>query len=396
MAIQTFTSGQVLTAAQVNALQANDYNQTVTTKTTDYTPTTNSDIGTRLIMNSASATTITINTSIYSAGDTFFITNIGAGTCTVTAGTATVSTSGSLALAQYGGGTLFFTSPSAAIFFSGTSPAYGTATGGIGAPTAVTISSVDYQYLTFTSSGTLTVTKSGFFDYCAIGGGGGSINVGPYGAYSGGGGGAGQVLIGSIYLDANQTITIGAGSAKFNKNAVYFQQASNTTIAATAPFAVGALGNLVANIPDGSFLDRSFVYVGGGFGNNAGGGAAASITESIYLGYRGGASGANTNSGGGGGQSARGGDGSGTTGGTGGAGYDVAGFIGGSALFKAQGAGGGGSTVGGAAATDGVAGSSNTTPPNGGVNTGQGGGGGYGDATTGNGGSGIAYIRFKV
>ena len=394
MAIETYVASQVLTAAQLNTTQKNDYNQTVSTKTANYVLVA-ADRGTRIAMNAAGATSITVNTSLFTAGDTLFIQNIGAGVCTVTAGTATVNTSGSLALAQWGGGTLYFTSASAAIFFSGSAPAYGTATGGIGAPTAVTISSVNYEYLTFTSSGTLTITKSGFFDYCTIGGGGGSINLGPYGAYSGGGGGAGQVLIGSIYLDTNQTITIGAGSAKFDKNAVYFKQASDTTITATAPFAVGALGNLVANIPDGSYLNRSFVYVGGGFGNNDGGTSAA-ITESINLGFRGGNSTAATNSGGGGGQSARGGNGSGTTGGTGGAGFDVSAFIGGSALFKAQGGGGGGSVTGGTAATNGVAGSATTTPPNGGVNTGQGGGGGYGDTTTGNGGSGIAYIRFKV
>ena len=123
MAKQTFTSGQVLTAAQVNALQGNDFNQTVTTKTASYTPTTNTDIGTRVVMNSASATTITINTSIYSAGDTFFITNIGVGVCTLTAGTCTITSAGSLAIPQYGGGTLYFTSASAAIYYPSAGPA---------------------------------------------------------------------------------------------------------------------------------------------------------------------------------------------------------------------------------------------------------------------------------
>ena len=123
MAKQTFTSGQVLTAAQVNALQGNDFNQTVTTKTASYTPTTNTDIGTRVIMNSASATTITINTSIYSAGDTLFVSNIGVGVCTLTAGTCTITSAGSLAIPQYGGGTLYFTSASAAIYYPSAGPA---------------------------------------------------------------------------------------------------------------------------------------------------------------------------------------------------------------------------------------------------------------------------------
>jgi len=116
MALQTFTAGQVLTAAQVNALQANDYNQTVSTKTTDYVLVA-ADKGTRIVMNSASAQTITVNTSLFAAGDTLFIQNIGAGICTITAGTATVSTAGSLALAQNAGGTLYFTSAGVSIFF---------------------------------------------------------------------------------------------------------------------------------------------------------------------------------------------------------------------------------------------------------------------------------------
>lgn len=116
MALQTFTSGQVLTAAQVTALQTNDFNQTVSTKTASYTLVA-LDKGTRVVMNSASATTITVNTSLFNAGDTLQIHNIGVGVCTITAGTATVSTAGSLALAVNAGGTLFFTSAGVAIFF---------------------------------------------------------------------------------------------------------------------------------------------------------------------------------------------------------------------------------------------------------------------------------------
>ncbi len=37
MAIQTFVADTILTAAQMNALQGNDYNQTVSTKTASYT-----------------------------------------------------------------------------------------------------------------------------------------------------------------------------------------------------------------------------------------------------------------------------------------------------------------------------------------------------------------------
>ena len=117
MAKQTFTTGQVLTAAQMTSLQQTALGGGSTTaKTTSYVLVA-ADAGTVVAMNAAGSTTITVNTGLFSAGDTVFIQNWGAGTCTVTAGTATVSTHGSLALSQYEGGTLYFTSASAAIFF---------------------------------------------------------------------------------------------------------------------------------------------------------------------------------------------------------------------------------------------------------------------------------------
>ena len=128
MAKQTFTVGQVLTAAQVTALQTNEYNQTVSVKTASYTLVA-ADVGTRIEMNSGSATTVTVNTSLFAAGDTLVIQNKGAGVSTVTAGTATVSTSGSLALAQYDQGTLYFVSTGVAIFFSASAAGDVTLTG---------------------------------------------------------------------------------------------------------------------------------------------------------------------------------------------------------------------------------------------------------------------------
>ena len=77
------------------------------------------DAGTAITMSNASATTITVNTALFAAGDTVQITNLGVGVCTITAGTATVNSSASLALAQYESGTLDFTSTSAAIFIKG-------------------------------------------------------------------------------------------------------------------------------------------------------------------------------------------------------------------------------------------------------------------------------------
>lgn len=115
MAKQTFSTGQVLTAAQMTSLQANDYNWTVSAQTASYVLVA-ANAGQHVTMNAAGATTITVNTALFTAGDTLRITNIGAGTCTVTAGTATVTSAGPLALVQWASGILYFTTASAAIF----------------------------------------------------------------------------------------------------------------------------------------------------------------------------------------------------------------------------------------------------------------------------------------
>lgn len=379
-----YVSGAVLTAAQLNDGQ----NLPINDVTANYVLV-NNDRYKRVIMNNAGSTTITVNNNVFVAGDIIWCYNKGAGSTVVTAGAGvTVNTAGSLTLAQYGGGYLLALSASTFTFFSGGAPIWGRATGGIGAPTAVTIGGINYEYLTFNSTGTLTVTRSGFFDYLAVGGGGGAQDIGS--GIAGGGGGAGQVIVGSVYLSANQTITIGAGSSKYSYS-VTRNQAGNTSVGAGSPNLITALGNLNSN---SGTTNLGYIGGGQGAGNNTN---AFAATETTALGFNGGNSNnATTNAGGGGGQSGRGGNGSGTTGGTGGAGYDRSVFIGGSASLIAQGGAGGGSVTGGTAATGGVAGSATTTPPSGGANTGQGGGGGYGAITTGNGGSGICYIRWVV
>jgi hypothetical protein len=127
MAKQSFVTGQVLTAAQLTSLQQTAMSGgAASAKTASYTLVA-ADAGTAISMTSTSATTITVNTGLFAAGDTVFIQNLGSGVSTITAGTATVNTSASLALAQYEGGTLYFTSASASLFFKadGAAPAGG-------------------------------------------------------------------------------------------------------------------------------------------------------------------------------------------------------------------------------------------------------------------------------
>ena len=125
MAKQTFTTGQVLTAAQMTSLQQTAMGGgSATAKTSSYVLVA-ADAGTTVAMNAAGATTITVNTALFAAGDTVYIQNLGVGVSTITAGTATVNTASSLALAQYEGGQLYFTSASASIFLKGGGAAAG-------------------------------------------------------------------------------------------------------------------------------------------------------------------------------------------------------------------------------------------------------------------------------
>jgi hypothetical protein len=163
MAKQTFTTGQVLTAEQMTSLQQTAMGGgSATAKTASYVLVA-ADAGATVIMNSASATTITVNTSLFSAGDTVFLQNIGAGVSTITAGTATVNTASSLALAQYESGNLYFTAAGTSIF----SKADGAAAGGGGKvlqvvyaeySTATTIADTSYQDSGLT--GTITPTSA--------------------------------------------------------------------------------------------------------------------------------------------------------------------------------------------------------------------------------------------
>ena len=376
MAIQTFTAGQILTAAQQNALQANDYNWTVSNKTASYVLVA-ADKGTRIVMSNAAATTITVNTGLFSAGDTLFIQNIGAGTCTITAGTATVTTASSLALAQWGGGTLYFTSASAAIFFSGGGAIYGTATGG--SSSSITVGGINYTLLTFTTDANLVVSKSGLFDVLLVGGGGG----GGSGTTGGGGGGGGGVIgiqaTQTIYLTAaTYAVDVGAGGAASSVGL-------NSAIASILAVPGGGYGgSAVAGIGIGN----SGASGGGGSDNRAAG-------QSCFLlgGNNGGlSSGSPFVGAGGGGAGGTGGNTSGSTGGTGGNGRDISAFITGSTYYASAGGGGGSSGTGGSAGQGGVAGT--TGAGNNGVNYGAGGGGGV--SSGGFGAAGVVYVRFKA
>ena len=84
---------------------------------------------------------------------------------------------------------------------------YGVATGG--SSSSITVGGVNYTLLTFTSSGTLTVSQAGLFDILAVGGGGAGglrTTISGGGAAGGAGGGGGAVQQTTMYLSANATV----------------------------------------------------------------------------------------------------------------------------------------------------------------------------------------------
>lgn len=362
MAKQTFTASQVLTAAQMNTLQANDYNWTVDTKTDSYVLVAG-DAGKRIVMNAATAKTITVNTNIFTAGDIVWIHNINTGTCTVTAGTATVNTAGSLALAQWEGGALYATSASSFIFFRGGSN----------------------QFLVA--------------DYLLIAGGGGGGN-GVSGSWNGGGGGAGayRTSYGTNYTGNGQalamvsaenpialkkgvtyTITVGGGGASNTDG-------NNSSIAGTGLTTITAVGGGY-----GSGTNATSIIVGGGSGGGGRGGVTTNVSDygTPGQGYQGAAGeGSGSFRGGGGGGAGEAGNTDGATQGGDGLSSD----INGSATTRGGGGGGGAATGNGGDGGGGAG--SMTTGSAGTANTGGGGGGGSGTNNGGAGGSGVCIIRY--
>lgn len=106
MARQTFSSGAVLTAAQMNTLQASVWSDDVNTQTgTSYTLVL-ADAGKQVTMSNASASVLTVplnSSAAFAIGVRIQIINLGVGAVTITpTGGVTVSSmAATLAMAQY-------------------------------------------------------------------------------------------------------------------------------------------------------------------------------------------------------------------------------------------------------------------------------------------------------
>ena len=195
MAKQTFTAGQTLTAQQMNDLQTNDFNLSVSTKTADYTLAVD-DRGTRVAANGTATITFTVPNNVFTAGDTVAFHNINSGSLTVAAGTGVTLNALSTSIVQWQGATLYATSTSSFILFP---------TGGAMKTTKVA---------RFTADGTWTVPAGVTYAVAHIRGGGG----GSGGSTDGGAGGTSSVAFASGTVSAtggnlgNPTATGGSTS----------------------------------------------------------------------------------------------------------------------------------------------------------------------------------------
>lgn len=119
MAKQDFTAGQILTAAEMDTLNAAaGWNMDTSTQTgTTYTLVAG-DVGEYVTLDNASAITLTVPNSVFSAGDQVNLVQLGAGQVTITAGSGvTLRSQGSKLKmkGQYAVATLLFLSASEAV-----------------------------------------------------------------------------------------------------------------------------------------------------------------------------------------------------------------------------------------------------------------------------------------
>jgi hypothetical protein len=331
-----FVAGQVLTAAQLNDIQ----NLPISDKTASYTLLVG-DVTKRTIMNSASATTITVDDAIFTVGDVIQVANKGAGVCTITAGAGvTINTSGSLALAQYGGGYLLCLSASTFTFFN---------LGGA--------ATLDVNFLVVAGAGAGGSNAGG-------GGGGGGLRSS---VTATGGGGTLETAV-SVYKNYAYGVAVGAGGAALNLADVDGSPGGASYFGSVYSVGGGGGGARTAGA-------AAFRAGNGGCGAGNGGSTSGSLTGGLGTanqGYNGGNGNSSSKGGGGGGAGSVGGNASASTPGTAGTGVAVS-ITGGSVTYAAGGSGTGGAT--------------------GSANTGNGGGGGL---SGGNGGSGIVILSFPT
>jgi len=239
-------------------------------KTASYTVTV-ADIlaGTTIVMNSASATVITLPSSSLVNGMRLNVFSVNTGAVTFTGGTVT-GTVNSIS-SQYSGVSLTYDSAAAVWwclpFSSGASGANFTNT--------ATGTYTGYKYVTFTGNGSLVIDRAGFADYLIV---------------AGGGGGAGGMIDSTqsggirLYLAAGTyTVTVGAGAGPQgtgNDSAITLTGLSATGGGPANTYAIrgGSGGG-----QGGGAAGAGVLYQGTNGSGNNGGGAGSAASGLAYV-----------------------------------------------------------------------------------------------------------------
>ena len=314
----------------------------------------------------ANAKTFTIppQTSVTWANNSMIrVVNYGAGALTIAGGLGVTVTNTATTIAQYQGAVAIRTGSDAWTLVPFGGGAISNANFSNTATGTYSADGKNYKFITFTGSGTLSVTKDGFADVVVVGGGGGS------GVSQGGAGGAGGYIANTIFINTGTyTVTIGGGGGNGGS---------------TGPGGMGGATRFAMLTAEGGGGGGFQSTAGGSGGSGGGGGQFAGAGGAFAQQGRNGGS----NNGGGGGAGGIGANGFGIGGpGTGGVGLSSS--ITGSAVFRA---GGGAGYAPGPSATTGGAGGGGNTWQAGAANTGGGGG-----ADGGTGGSGVVIVRVAV
>jgi len=249
-----FVSGTVLTAQKLNDITNLPLNDQVASYTALV-----GDAGKRIVMNVASANTVTFNNSVFAVGDTVEVLNKGAGATTITAGAGVTLNGLSLVLSQYQGASITFLSASVALVFP---------TGG----------SVKTPRITaFTASGTFTPAAGVTYAVAYILAGGGGVGSGA------GAGGTSSVAF------AGGTVSATGGVADTTAANYGFAGAANSGNGATGrdtggTAAVNLLGQNGSFVVAGNTVTPAVgITVTVGAGGTAGSSGAAGGSGYVYI-----------------------------------------------------------------------------------------------------------------
>ena len=260
-----FVAGAVLAAAELNAITTLPIND----QTDDYTLVVG-DVGKRVVMNKGTANTVTVDDSIFAAGDTVEVLNKGAGATTLTAGAGVTLNGLSLVLLQYQSASVVFLSASSALVF----------------PSGGSVKTTKVE--AFTAGGTFTPPAGVTFAIAHIragGGGAGSASAGAGGTSSVAfAGGTVSATGGAAYnVSGGDTHTSYAGAANSGWGALYRSFQSNLAADQSQSANAGAGAYIVAG---GAVTPSTGITVTVGAGGTAGTNGAAGGSGYVWIEYQ--------------------------------------------------------------------------------------------------------------